>query len=143
MRRETVKTTRTPLAAHVEKPLPGQPLMHADVEVSGDTLLVWLRLVGTCGLRQDVRVTERRLMKIRASEGRPVPVVLLLIAAGVVGPLAATQKRSGFGWLAGAYTGGAVLYSSVPLRRSARRLTSSRASSHLRRARSGRSPTYV
>ena len=38
-----------------------------------------------CGLRQDVRVTEHRVMKIRASEGRYVPVVLLLIASGVVG----------------------------------------------------------
>lgn len=112
---ETVKTTRTPLGVHIEKPLPGLPLMLADVEVHESRLLVWLRLLGTCGVRQDVRVTERRVMRIRASEGRYVPVVLLLIAAGVAGSLAATQKNSGYRWMAGAYGSGAVLYWAVPL----------------------------
>lgn len=112
---ETVKTTRTPLIMHVQQPLPGQPRLHADVEVSGDTLLVWLRLVGMCGRRQDLRITERKVMKIRASKGRYVPVVLLLIGAAVTGSLAAATKENAYKIFTGAYAGSAALFWGVPL----------------------------
>ncbi len=113
---ETVQTTRTPLAAHIQRPLHDeQPLVLADVEVSGDALLVWLRLVGTCGMRQDVRVTERKVMKIRASEGRYVVVVLLLAGAASFGALATTDNTDFGKPLAVAYAGGAGLFWGVPL----------------------------
>jgi hypothetical protein len=112
---ERVTATRTPLATRVGSPINGATWTRADVWFDHGALVVRLSRAALCRRAEDVRVTRRDTMQIRASKGRYAGVVALAAVAAGFFDVAASSHHSSTAAVGAGFAGLATVVWGVPL----------------------------